>query len=110
MAPGPDCISDEDWIAFACDNGQTICHACGTAGMDQGPGAVVDPQLRVRGIEGPRIADASIMPGGLFPQHAGGGADDRGESCRPDPLWSIKIPCERRGMSMEYGGDAPNKV
>ncbi|MFA6968110.1 GMC family oxidoreductase [Bosea sp. (in: a-proteobacteria)] len=62
MAPGPTCESDADWLAFARDNGQTIYHACGTARMGQGPGAVVDPELRVRGIEGLRIADASVMP------------------------------------------------
>ncbi len=62
MAPGPDCESDADWLEFARDNGQTIYHACGTASMGQGPGAVVDPALRVHGIEGLRVADASVMP------------------------------------------------
>lgn len=62
MAPGPGCVSDDDWLSFARDNGQTIYHACGTCRMGQGPGAVVDPQLRVRGIAGLRVADASVMP------------------------------------------------
>lgn len=62
MAPGPGCDSDADWLGFARDNGQTIYHACGTCRMGQGPDSVVDPQLRVRGIDGLRIADASIMP------------------------------------------------
>jgi choline dehydrogenase-like flavoprotein len=62
MAPGETCESDADWLAFARDNGQTIYHACGTARMGQGPGSVVDSELRVRGIEGLRIADASVMP------------------------------------------------
>jgi choline dehydrogenase len=62
MAPGADCESDADWLAFARGNGQTIYHACGTCRMGQGSGSVVDPRLRVRGIEGLRIADASVMP------------------------------------------------
>jgi choline dehydrogenase len=46
------------------DHADTEYHACGTAkmGPDHDPMAVVDPQLRVRGIEGLRIADASVMP------------------------------------------------
>jgi len=62
MAPGPNCNSDPDWLAFARENGQTIYHACGTARMGQGPDSVVDPQLRVRGLDGLWIADASVMP------------------------------------------------
>lgn len=62
MAPGPNCRSDPDWLAFARENGQTIYHACGTARMGQGPDAVVDPRLRLRGLEGLWIADASVMP------------------------------------------------
>lgn len=62
MAPGPECDSDADWLAFARDNGQTIYHASGTCRMGQGPGAVVDPELRVRGIDGLRVADAAVMP------------------------------------------------
>jgi choline dehydrogenase-like flavoprotein len=62
MAPGPDCRSDADWLAFARADGQTIYHTCGTARMGEGPGAVVDPSLRVHGIEALRVVDASIMP------------------------------------------------
>lgn len=40
----------------------TFFHCCGTCAMGSGEMAVVDPQLRVRGVEGLRIADASVMP------------------------------------------------
>ncbi len=62
MAPGGTCQSDANWLAFARDNGQTIYHACGTARMGRSSDSVVDPNLRVRGIEGLWVADASVMP------------------------------------------------
>ena len=40
----------------------TIFHAAGTCRMGTGPTAVVDPQLRVHGLDGLRVADGSIMP------------------------------------------------
>lgn len=60
--PGPDVQTDEElraWIRRAAD---TIFHPVGTCRMGSGSDAVVDPELRVRGVEGLRIADASIMP------------------------------------------------
>lgn len=62
MSPGPDCTTQAEWLDFARRNGQTIYHAAGTCRMGQGPDAVVDPALRVRGIEGLRVVDASVMP------------------------------------------------
>ncbi|MGX9854556.1 GMC family oxidoreductase [Limimaricola variabilis] len=60
--PGKHCESDADWLRFARRNGQTIYHASGTCRMGTGHDAVVDPQLRVHGIGGLRVVDASIMP------------------------------------------------
>ena len=60
--PGPGCTSDEDFLAYARENGSTIFHPTGTCRMGADDRAVVDPRLRVRGIQGLRVADASIMP------------------------------------------------
>lgn len=62
--PGREKASDEDLLLAARDLGTTIFHPVGTAkmGAADDPMAVVDEQLRVRGIDGLRIADASVMP------------------------------------------------
>ncbi|MNQ81097.1 Alcohol dehydrogenase [acceptor] [compost metagenome] len=60
--PGPDYQSEEDLHRAAAEIGTTIFHPAGTCRMGQGVDAVVDAQLRVHGIPGLRIADASIMP------------------------------------------------
>jgi choline dehydrogenase len=52
----------EEIIDYARGTATTIFHPVGTCAMGRGPRAVVDDRLRVRGIEGLRIADASIMP------------------------------------------------
>src|SRR5262245_19005650 len=54
--------TDEDIRAILRERTDTMYHPAGTCAMGVGGMAVVDPQLRVRGIEGLRIADASIMP------------------------------------------------
>lgn len=61
-APGPEATSDEDLLAFARRFGSTGYHPVGTCRMGSDEGAVVDTQLRVRGVEGLRLADASVMP------------------------------------------------
>jgi choline dehydrogenase len=60
--PGPDVQSDEAIRAAVRLYGKTIYHPVGTCKMGVDAAAVVDPKLRVRGIEGLRVADASIMP------------------------------------------------
>jgi choline dehydrogenase len=62
--PGADLTSDAELAHAAADIGTTIFHPVGTAkmGIDGDPSAVLDARLRVRGIAGLRIADASAMP------------------------------------------------
>jgi choline dehydrogenase len=60
--PGPQCTSDADMLAYARDTGTTVFHPTSTCRMGSDPNAVVDERLRVRGIEGLRVIDASIMP------------------------------------------------
>ena len=61
-SPGDAVQTDEQWLNFARENGQTTYHVVGTCKMGQDRMAVVDDQLRVHGIAGLRVADASIMP------------------------------------------------
>jgi choline dehydrogenase len=60
--PGPQCTSDADMLAYARDTGTTVFHPTSTCRMGSDPNAVVDERLRVRGVEGLRVIDASIMP------------------------------------------------
>jgi len=60
--PGAAVASDEELARAAGDIGTTIFHPVGTCKMGQDPPAVVDDRLRVRGVEGLRVVDASIMP------------------------------------------------
>jgi choline dehydrogenase len=62
MMPGPDFQSDETLLGYARMAGTTIYHPVGTCQMGHGPAAVVDPQLRVLGVENLRVVDASVMP------------------------------------------------
>jgi choline dehydrogenase len=54
--------TDESMLAYSRLAGATLYHAVGTAKMGHDPMSVVDPQLRLHGIEGLRVVDASIMP------------------------------------------------
>ncbi|WP_423181262.1 GMC family oxidoreductase [Arthrobacter sp. NyZ413] len=64
VAPGPELESDEELGAFARRYSNTVYHPSATCkmGAAEDPTAVVDPRLRVRGVDGLRIADASIFP------------------------------------------------
>ena len=59
-APASD--SDDDLIAHIRQNVQTLYHPVGTCRMGTDELAVVDPELRVRGVDGLRVVDASVMP------------------------------------------------
>jgi choline dehydrogenase len=60
--PGPAIGTDDQMMQFARERGTTIFHPCGTAKMGNDRMAVVDARLRVHGIGGLRVVDASIMP------------------------------------------------
>ncbi len=58
IVPGP----DADLDAYIRGGATTIWHPAGTCAIGSDENAVVDPQLRVRGVENLRVADASVMP------------------------------------------------
>ncbi|MCC7464164.1 MAG: GMC family oxidoreductase N-terminal domain-containing protein [Gammaproteobacteria bacterium] len=60
--PGPAVQSDAEIDAYVRATIGVAHHACGTCAMGSGPEAVVDAELKVRGLEGLRVVDASIMP------------------------------------------------
>jgi choline dehydrogenase len=60
--PGPAMQSDTELEATVRANAQTLYHPVGTCKMGRDELAVVDPELRVHGVTGLRVADASIMP------------------------------------------------
>lgn len=60
--PGPHVERDEEIARYVADDVSTWFHPVGTCRMGMGPDAVVDPTLRVHGMDGLRVADASIMP------------------------------------------------
>jgi choline dehydrogenase len=64
ILPGPEAKRDDDLLAFARNAGGTVFHCVGTCRMGDAKDAdaVVDPQLRVRGVEALRVIDASVMP------------------------------------------------
>ena len=61
-SPGPSVGSDDEILTWIRNNSQTAYHPIGTCRMGPGPNAVVDDRLKVHGLEGLRIADASIFP------------------------------------------------
>ncbi|MEO1552945.1 MAG: choline dehydrogenase [Pseudomonadota bacterium] len=64
MEPGDELQTDDDLLGYARETGGTIYHPVGTCkmGPDGDTMAVVDDQLRVRGVDGLRVIDASVMP------------------------------------------------
>jgi choline dehydrogenase len=62
VAPGANRITDDEILDWVKKAAETTYHPVGTCKMGSDPMAVVDAQLRVHGIAGLRVADASIMP------------------------------------------------
>ncbi len=62
LMPGPEVVSDAELRTFAQSKADTYHHQAGSCRMGLDDLAVVDPQLRVHGVEGLRVADASVMP------------------------------------------------
>jgi 4-pyridoxate dehydrogenase len=64
IAPGPGCASDAEFDAHIRATAVTVHHPLGTCkmGREDDPSAVVDPELKVLGVEGLRVVDASVMP------------------------------------------------
>jgi len=62
IRPGPQAANDEALLEFVRNHGATIFHPVGTCKMGSDALAVVDTRLRVHGVDGLRVVDASIMP------------------------------------------------
>jgi len=56
--PGEKVVTDEDWLAYCREMGETVFHPTSTCSM----GAVVDENLKVKGVQSLRVIDASVMP------------------------------------------------
>jgi choline dehydrogenase len=62
LAPGPAVRTDAEIEAWLRQSAQSVYHPVGTCRMGSDPLAVVDDRLRVRGLDGLRVVDASVMP------------------------------------------------
>jgi choline dehydrogenase-like flavoprotein len=62
VLPGPGVDSVAELVAYAARHAKTDHHPAGTCRMGTGPAAVVDPDLRLHGLDGLRVCDASVMP------------------------------------------------
>jgi choline dehydrogenase len=64
IAPGPSVQSDAELDAYISEHAESAYHPCGTCrmGRREDPNAVIDPQLRVIGVDRLRVADSSIFP------------------------------------------------
>jgi choline dehydrogenase len=62
VSPGPQASDDASLLEFCRNHGATIFHPSGTCRMGNDPQAVLDTRLRVHGVQGLRVVDASAMP------------------------------------------------
>ncbi|MEV0074540.1 GMC oxidoreductase [Amycolatopsis sp. NPDC050768] len=84
LHPGPDARDQQRVREFVTRATGTYFHPVDTCAMGTGPDAVVDLDLRLRGVRGLRVADASVMPR-IVCQHQRGHDHDRRKSRRPRP-------------------------
>ena len=75
--PGPDCVTEDDILDHVRNTAQSQHHWAGTCKMGDDPMAVVDDRLRVHGVEGLRVIDASVMPTDFRRQHQRADHHDR---------------------------------
>ena len=85
LMPGAHVTKDDQIDAFVRKTAETIYHPVGSARMGMDADSVVDPQLKVHGIEGLRVVDASVMPALVSRQHQCAHDHDRGKGGRHDP-------------------------
>ena len=100
--PGPD-VSDDDLEEYVRRTVATYHHQVGTCRMGRDAEAVVDGRLRVRGIEGLRVIDASVMPRITTGQHERSrGPDRRAGGAVPDRGRRRALTETRRGVRMRH--------
>ena len=90
LEPGTDVQTDDEILDYMRHFGQTTYHPIGTCKMGRDPMAVVDEKLRVHGLEGLRVADASIMPT-ITSGNTNAPSMMIGEKCADDPVgWNLR--------------------
>ncbi len=86
VSPGPSVDGDEEILAWVARDAETALHPSCTGRMGIDTDSVVDPQtMRVHGLDGLNVVDASVMPYVTNGNNLRPGHDDRGEGGRPRP-------------------------
>ncbi len=62
IIPGREVESDDDWVTHVRERAESLYHPTSSCAMGPEPIAAVDPKLRVNGVDGLRVADASVLP------------------------------------------------
>lgn len=96
IAPGPQVTTDEEIDAFVRENLESTYHPCGSCRMGEDEMAVVDSELRVRGIAGLRVIDSSVFP-----------TEPNGNLNAPTIMLAERASDLVRGRTMLPASDAP---